>query len=147
MSTSSHGVGGVKQQAALACLLLARVSVGRAVCEMTGHANKLHHFCFCGRGQWATICRSGEMNGSHLCWHPEPPLPPPRPCWGLRGTEADTDRRAHPLPRGCAAVHHRIRTTQHYFVSLYTEIKKNKKEDEFVEGLGAIHHSMRLGRL
>lgn len=75
-TSSCSGVDWVKQQAALACLLLARASVGWAVCEMTEHANKLHHFCLCGRGQWATICRSGEMNGAHLCWHPEPPLPP-----------------------------------------------------------------------
>ena len=37
----------------------------------------------------------------------------PRPCWGLRGTEADTDRRAHPLPHRIAAVHHRIPLSRH----------------------------------
>lgn len=66
------------KQAALAFFCCpAGASVGWAVYEMTGHANKLHHFCLCGRGQWPTICRRGKMNGAHLCWHHEPPVPSP----------------------------------------------------------------------
>lgn len=57
--------------------------VGWAVCEMIGHANKLHHFCLCGRGQWATICRRGGGNEwiSFMLAPPESPLqqPPPLP--------------------------------------------------------------------
>lgn len=65
----------------------------------------------------------------------------PRPCWGLRGTEADTDRRAHPLPRRRAAVHHRIpqaNSNKHNigFVTSCTEI--NKQKDESVELFGNI---------
>lgn len=35
--------------------------MGWVVCEMTGHANKLHHFWLSGQGQCHAICQSGGL--------------------------------------------------------------------------------------
>ena len=62
--------------------------MGWVVCEMTGHANKLHHFWLNGQGQCHAICQLGGvmgagMNGPHFHVVPsktDPPLllKPPR---------------------------------------------------------------------
>lgn len=74
--------------AALSSGLLLFVSA-RGAAEMTGHANKLHHFCLSGWGQSSAICPDSAMNGAHFHGplrppatspkHPNHPIDPPFP--------------------------------------------------------------------
>lgn len=43
------------------CCCFLEASMGWVVCEMTGHANKLHHFWLSGQGQCHAICQSGGL--------------------------------------------------------------------------------------
>lgn len=64
--------------AALSSGLLLFVSA-RGAAEMTGHANKLHHFCLSGWGQSSAICPDPTMNGAHFHGPLRPPATSPTP--------------------------------------------------------------------
>lgn len=65
-------------------------------------------------GKWMELICAGTLS---------PHTPDPA------GAEADTDRRAHPLPRHCAAVHHRIpqANNNNYIVVFDMESQPNRK--------------------
>lgn len=114
-SSSSCGVGHVKQQAALAspCLLLAGGLGGMGslqddkTCQQIASLLPLwpwtmgHHMPERGGNEWISFMLAPLE--SPLQQSP----PPSQPCWGLRGTESDTDRRAHPPPDRRPAVQYR----------------------------------------